>query len=289
MRDYEYTEMRIFDLFYPGEVSPWDEITRLVVYQEDQGPMTPTSRICSTYIDPTHPDSLKSYARVASMSLLPTDQYFSHNDPAADEHYVVFANKLRDNGILGVFMIIDRRDQTGAYLSTDTIGNLVSDTLELKMIYGGSDLQPSHPTWPLIWRNCYSLPRGVSIIDIDLKVCKAPITQESDTAYDYRQISPDSLDEGDFVTILGLDQYNTKGRRRPDGALDDRLSVFRPDWGLLIFPARHPFDSDTVFVDADGIHTHELREHAPGLYDYTSMTERVTSSVYYLRLTVRQL
>ena len=70
----------------------------------------------------------------------------------------------------------------------------------------------------------------------------------------------------------------------PDGMLDDRIEIFRSDLGLIVFPHRRPFDSDTTFTDAHGISTAPLRGRVPGIYEYDSQTEKFEQSRYYLQL-----
>jgi hypothetical protein len=68
------------------------------------------------------------------------------------------------------------------------------------------------------------------------------------------------------VEILGLDQYNSADQKIPDGRIDDRPEIYRPDWGLLVFPNREPFNSTHTFIDAVGNETQPLSELVPDIY-----------------------
>ena len=70
----------------------------------------------------------------------------------------------------------------------------------------------------------------------------------------------------------------------PDGFLDKDTLILRPDWGLLIFPHRTPFASDTTFVDGNGNRTQELLEKTPGIYSYSTISEKLAANLYYLEV-----
>lgn len=273
VRDAEYQDGRIFDLF---------------LYEEVSIAPVPASIECSLFIDPMNPGLHIDKAQFLQMAEIGPEEWVFFNDTSRHGHFIVFEGPIQRYRSLGAFIIVDRYDNANTYLQTDTIGSLSTDTLKLKMLAAGTWMDPSHPVWPLTWRNCYAIPKGLDIEDIDLSVCQAPLGQEDTAAIDYRQLSPDSLDEGCFLTILGLDQYNRNGLKLPDGELDERPPVFHSDWGLIIFPSRQPFDSDTTFVDAGGARTAQLRVRVPELYDYNSLNERYQSSRYYLQIRVRE-
>lgn len=287
VRDAEFTEERIFDLFLPGQAGPNDRVTYLALYYEDDLVRNAQAWPCSLFVDPSQPGDHPAYHRYQAMAPYPADKFTYVNDLIRGLHYAVFSERHSRYRALGAYMIVDRYDQHDFYLRTDTLGDLSTGIFRLKMLSAGQAMEPTHPVWPLTWRNCYRIPKGLAIEDLDLAVCRAPIGQEDSSALDYRQLSPDSLDEGAFVTITGLDQFDESGQKIPDGRLDGRETIYRPDWGLLIFPSRHPFASDTTFVDAGGAHSAPLRARVPDLYETTSMTVRFQASQYYLRLTVR--
>jgi len=73
----------------------------------------------------------------------------------------------------------------------------------------------------------------------------------------------------------------------PDGILDPLAEVFRDDWGLVIFPEREPFNSNRVFVDANGVQSDTLVEKVSTIYQSKSSSDRVASSKYYLQVSTK--
>lgn len=64
---------------------------------------------------------------------------------------------------------------------------------------------------------------------------------------------------------------------------DERDDVFRPDWRLIIFPARRPFDTDTTFYTQTGAQSLPLEIGVPELYDYSPIYVKMQVSRYYIR------
>ena len=173
-------------------------------------------------------------------------------------------------------MIVQHED-----MSIDTIGDLSSDTISLKLLYPGRyEGSPADKTWDLMWRNCYRIPAGISVDNLEINIYKGLAGTEGNPDND------DSQDGTAYLKILGLDQYDLTDRKLPDGLVDDRIEIFRPELGLLILPHRSPFNSDTTFTDDNGITTPELAEKIPQIYDYNSITEKVVASKYYFKLKI---
>lgn len=282
-RDYQYETNRIYDLGYPGEFGRFDRVTQLYVYEEETNQTEADFRYARLMIDPNNPEPQPETPRMRQVS---EDEYRWYDDRDRNLHYVVFNNRRTDGRARGIYMQIERyssADQTTPD-AVSTIGNITGDTLQLKLIHGGRDgsYGPNHPAWKLMWRNTYLIPRGVTVDDIDVKVFKGVPGQEGKTtSLDY-QLNDAGQSEGYFLEILGLDQFTRTNENRPDNLLDDRQAVFRPDWGLLIFPSRTPFFSDTTFTNNLGT-TAPLREGDSLLYYYTSTTQQAKASKFYLQ------
>ena len=286
IRDHEY-QRRIFDLFRAGEAEPGDSITQLYLYTEiSQVPPRPIDAVYALmYVNPVQPDSFMaervdlSTAGLGAAPIEP-DEFEYYTIPAENRHYIVFRDS-RQNYSIGAYIIVAREDG-----STDTIGAMADGSLGnpvmLKQLYN-SNATPSFQTWPLMWRNAYRIPVGLSIEDMSVAVCRGLIGAEEDPASLPYQIN--GITETPYIEILGLDQYNVLAQRLPDGLLDDRMEVFRTEWGLLLFPTRRPFDSDTTFARDDFTFTPPLAERVPGIYDYRSENERVMASEYFLKIT----
>jgi len=287
VRDFEYQERRIFDLFRSGESEPGDSIMQLFLYTEiGQIPPRPVDAVYAIiYVNPEYPDSFiveRTDFSSAAEGVQPIDpeEFEYYTIPAENRHYVVFRDLWRRYSI-GAYMVIARQDG-----STDTIGTMADGSLGnpvvLKQVFNAY-ATPSFQTWPLMWRNAYRIPVGVSIDDLDIAVCRGVMGAEMDPASLSYQV--DGSTETPYLEVLGLDQYNIPGERLPDGLIDERVEIFRSDWGLLLFPDRRPFDSDTTFRHDDFTVTPPLAERVPGIYDYGSENERVLASEYFLKLT----
>jgi hypothetical protein len=288
IRDYDYAEGRIYDLLPEGLFSKNDRVTNLLVYEgrpnarEDIKNSLPVAR---TYINPddTLDNSFKVIQRVEQID---NTLYKWFDDPDRNRHYVVFNSARRDD-MLGIWMVVERRNALDQIDSVDTIGNqTISDTLVLRMLRPpGQNTNPNHPCFEQVWRNVYSVPKGSQAADLNIKIYKAPVGSEGTTsAIDYQQVGAVSEN---YLAILGLDQQNSGGVRQQDEKIDNDRDIFESDWGLIIFPHRKPFDSDTTFTDVGGNQTPELVDRAKNLYFYTSAKERTDNSQYYIEYSSR--
>ena len=286
IRDYEYVERRIFDLGRPGELAPNDSVKTLYVYESTDKLDDLDALDANLYVNPNYPDSFPAEnVTGVKMNILDNNSYSFYNDPGRNLHYVVFNSARSKFDNLAYWMVVKRftGDSTGVI---DTIGNISSDTLKLKLLApSDANVNPNQQTWGLMWRNCYEIPRGITIGDIDVKIFKGlDGTEGSSVNYDYQDENGKTVR---YLEILGLDQYNTIDKKVPDNLLDDRIDIFRPDWGLLIFPSRTPFATDTTFVDINNNSTPVLKDQIPILYKYNSVTERNKKSEYYLQLSTK--
>jgi len=286
VRDYEYVERRIFDLGAAEDFQPGDSIEKLFLYQEI--PSDPQDRPADAvygnlYVDPDHPEQHVTENQLLSsgadgVSPVPFDEYAVYSLPDSNRHYIVFDQPQRDFS-LGFWMVVHR-----AAGAIDTIGSeeghgTPEDPKILKLLYA-SDPHPSYRTWDYMWRNTYIIRRGLSIEDFYLKVMRGLSgTEGTAVSIDYQTDSDGYIQR--YIEVLGLDQNGQDGHPGHDGLIDDREAVFRPDWGLLIFPSREPFaDTVTTFL---GGSTQPLLNPAPGIYHYESLHQRSAGSEYFLQ------
>jgi hypothetical protein len=285
IRDFEYADGRIFDLGLPGQFEPNDIVSNLLVF-EARPFATPEEALQLPYgvlsVDPT--DEVDPWQVGMKVEQIDIDHYQWYEDAQSNQHYLVF-DSARTTFALGVWMVIN----SGSRL--DTIGSIsgslsADDTLHLKMLKPNGNGHITHPTWPLMWRNVYRIPRGATAEELNLKVLKGPAGSEYESvSIDYQQVGAASET---YLAILGLDQYNNSTDvKRPDELLDDRRAVLESEWGLLVFPHRTPFDSDTAFFDVDGNWTPYLEDLSPHLYEYVTMNERTSNSKYFIRYETR--
>lgn len=280
VRDYEYVEGRIYDL---GRVLQENDIIQKIEVFEEQT----SSRDDIDYdeavllVDPTSPEEYTLYKDSLRVDQLEDDRYelWYSRDPNMSPVAIVFTTQRRRKAI-GVYMEVERNG------STVYIGGRTGEIDTLLMIRPiDSKYEPDHPTWDLMWRNCYSIPKDVKSEDIQVSVWKGAAGREGTSSSFDTQYGSGNSSEGTYLEILGLDQVNNSRpeNRVPDDKLDDLEDVFRPGWGLLIFPHRRPFDSDTTFGEA-GNPTNPLRVKVDNIYEYVSTDEKLKNSEYYLQI-----
>ncbi|MFZ1685679.1 MAG: cell surface protein SprA [Candidatus Zixiibacteriota bacterium] len=272
-RDYEYVENRIFDLAYPGELDSLDVVKDVYVFQEDPSTTGGSNAFVSDLrVDPTKNSVQYDYPGLRMLKVDPT-QFEVVNDKVRNAHYIVF-NTSQSERAMGTVYTVLHPDGTTAQVGSDTAA-----PYQLFMLRAGmGPYNPSHPTWKLMWRNAYNIPRGAEAADLNIKIFKGATGTESGTGnFDVQG------QDGTFLRILGLDQYDGKGQSQSDNILDDRTEIYRKDWGLLIFPNRTPFDSDTSYT-VNGQPTPKLTERVPKIYNYSSPNEKVVFSKYYYQI-----
>ncbi len=280
IRDYEFAGGRIFDLALSGELENYDSVVNLIVYEKESRVDAPLAFPAVMMVDPQNPNSdpaeLIQDVRVSEVDPM---IYEFVNDPLRGLHYVHFNSPRGQYKSLGIWMQI-KKAGTG---DTITVGDLSGDTLVLKLLRHHTPVN-SQKSWDLMWRNCYSVPRGVSVGDLGVKVYKGRTgTERTSNPVDYQKTEGQTQS---YLEILGLDQFNTVDQRFPDGKMDDRQEIFREDWGLLIFPEREPFNSSRRFQDSTGNTTMGLEVKTPDIYEYTDR-QKTDASEYFIRLATR--
>ena len=117
------------------------------------------------------------------------------------------------------------------------------DTIHLKLIKP-DDPRPSHPTWPLAFKNVYYL--GTSNIN------KEGFTLE--IIYKNGVLGDDIYDEdgNTFLNLFGLDNFDENGALNPDDLMDlGNPNILSLISGELIFPMLHPFEMDSLVYVMD--------------------------------------
>ncbi len=287
IRDNQYMDGRIFDLAYPGEIGPYDSV-QVQVWEEETDTRNPDAK--KMYMDIG--SSANTYdAQDVLMSQVTGDQYelLYGQDTTYCPVALVFYNGRRRG--IGVRIEVTRHLASGARTGViDTIGYSSADTLETVRIIQSisKDDIPDNPSWRLMWRNCYRIPKNVQIEDIDIKILKGLTGREGTAScLDYQKT--ETVAQNSYIKILGLDQWNNNqsNSKIPDGKIDDRVEVFRPDWGLVIFPDREPFNSNRVFEDDNKNRTDTLAVKMPNIYRYSSSTQRMENSQYFLQTSTK--
>jgi hypothetical protein len=281
IRDYEFAYGRVFDLAYPGDLEPEDSIIRLTVYEQVHGPDTAEARLAMLVVDPADPQAYPAESmRAVYVKEVEPSTYTWLNGPGRFRHCVVFSRERGRSVGLGAFLSIKR------HVEQDTINvgyfshSVHGARLWLRTLRHHSP-ENTHQSWQLMWRNCYSIPKGMRLGDLNISVLKGVVGAEHTTnALPYQELL--GLTQS-YLEILGLDQYDQTGRKHPDGQVDDRNEVYRPEWGLLIFPEREPFNSTRTFINASGNETMPLQDTVPEIYQVISSHQLEGASRYFIR------
>jgi len=281
-RDYVYAEARIFDLGDSTDFQKGDTVTNLFAYEQVDRLQESEWLPAFLAVDPGNIGSYSAeninLKTTGGVKRIDPVSYSFFSDPVKNQHYIVFNSRRRSNRAIGVYMEIQRVGGT-----IDTVGH-IGDTVLLKLLYHSAPSN-QYKTWGLMWRNCYEIPRGVLAEDIDIKVFKGSAGNEGTSSSFEFQESEGKTQR--LIEMLGLDQYNELNQKLPDGRFDERLEIFRPDWGLLIFPHRRPFAGETTYVDANGVSTITLLPKTDKIYDYLSDNEKTEASQYYIQLVTK--
>ena len=163
-----------------------------------------------------------------------------------DLGFIRLRQKATDEVIGCTFIIADR--VTGDTLSI--IGEGISstnDALKLKMLKP-RNLNPSHPVWPLMFKNVYYLgTNNINKEGFDLRIINDRLTVPS-------HLNPQG---NPYITLFGLDSLNESGIRTPDQKIDlTNPNIISLTNGEVFLPAFHPFAADTVL---DGNQTDGLK------------------------------
>jgi hypothetical protein len=286
LRDNTYADGRIFDLAYPGEIGPYDSVRAFYLFQSETDPRNPWAQ--EFYLDCGPLDPTDTYDRTpVLMKQVAMDRYELAFGLNASRCPVVLVFPTEDQyGEYAVFVEIARHDAEGTLLEIDTIGHHGPGLDTLRIIRPADfELSPDHPAWQLMWRNCYPILRNISYDDIEVNVFRGLPGMEGDTSsLDYQVVN--GVPGDPYIEILGLDQWDNAqpGIKLPDGVMDYRAEIFRPDWGLLILPEREPFNSNRRFQDMSGNYSDLLVNKVPNLYYYYSAAERAGTSEYFFQI-----
>ena len=285
IRDYEFATNRIFDLGLPGEFKAGDSVIDLAVYEQVNVEQDLEAYWATMVVAPKDTLSYRN-ERISGVRVqeVERNQYEVINDPKKPPYMVFTAAGGRSRAI-GVWLVIKRTAEG----RIDTLGNIATgtDTLLLKLIRHNNP-QNDQATWPMMWRNCYKIPTGATVEDLDLRIYKGLSGSEKTTNIFDTQALP-SGETQSYLEILGLDRYNALNQRLPDGRVDEISEIFRPDWGLLIFPQRQPFNTDSTFTDSLGRTTQALQVRVPAIYenDDANSTASLNASQYFIRMSSR--
>ncbi len=210
-------------------------IRQFELYQLDQSTNAETNP-GTAYADLDHHD--ESYDQTGTFKRLEQGQDYVISE---DLGYIRLRQKVNDEVLGCTFVLADRA--TGDTVLV--VGKGISpenDHLELKMIKPRS-LTPSHPVWPLMFKNVYYLgASGISREGFDLRIVNERLPVPS-------HLDPLGVP---YITYFGLDSVNENGERLPDQKVDlSNPNVINLQDGELILPAFYPFVSSDSIPDGN--------------------------------------
>ncbi len=112
------------------------------------------------------------------------------------------------------------------------------DIVKLKLIKGINKSTPSSDTWPLMFKNVYSLGG----YDINTEELEIEIVQNLGAGLEETH----GENGKSYLTIFGLDKENQSYQDVPDGKIDLYESLINIDYGELMLPYHMPFAYDTI-------------------------------------------
>ena len=193
----------------------------------------PAADVGTAYIDPARPDFYADKNKDGNFIRLERDMdYYLSEDLG-----FIRMRSRGQNEILGVYFTLVNKETGDTVL---TVGHGITDTdstLALKMIKPQSP-NPSHPTWPLMFKNVYYL--GTTNINREgfavriINNIRTPISDRDPQGTPY-------------ITLFGLDSLNENGIRQSDELIDiDNPNIVNLVTGELLFPMYYPFAYDSL-------------------------------------------
>jgi hypothetical protein len=225
-------------------------VTRLEVYR--YAPQSSETYSAIAYVDPNDPSVDSSYTKELHFKrLIPNEDYaFSVElgwirlrNPASDREFIAVAYALGDQG--------GTEFQTVGDIDTVAAGQ----DLRLKLLRIDGQTA-GHPTWPLEFKNVYSLG-GMNIIPKGFEV--KVVHRRGETGDEDR-----FSDGSTYLRIFGLDRQNNKLETVPDDTVDVlNGNIVNLALGELHFPALLPF----AYSDINGLATNH--DAIKEIYGYT--------------------
>lgn len=205
-------------------------IRNFELYQLDQSTNSETNP-GTAFADLNEPN--ESYDQTGNFKRLEQGQDYILSE---DLGFIRLRQSANDEVLGCTFVMADRA--TGDTLVTVGKGiSVESDQLMMKMIKP-KDLNPSHPVWPLMFKNVYYLgTNNINRDGFELRIIndRLPVPSHLDP-----QGTP-------YITQFGLDSLNESGVRTADQKIDlANPNIISLAEGELFFPAYHPFAADTI-------------------------------------------
>ncbi len=240
--------------YYEGYVIGNYEVYQMVTTSEGN-PITATA-----YIDPKNPEDSYNksgiWKRLEENLDYEINRYLGYIRVNSVQSAIAIAYTTTSYNIDAQSFNMDNQNSTGTNFKQEHIdcldnntddSSVCDDLIKLKLIKDIYSSTPSSPTWPLMFKNVYSL--GGS--NIDPNGLEVDIVR--DLGADLQKTHSDSGHS--YLSIFGLDSedQNQEKVEGGDGKMDLYESIINYKYGELIIPAYLPFAYDTTpRTDEDG-------------------------------------
>ncbi|MFC1547486.1 cell surface protein SprA [Candidatus Neomarinimicrobiota bacterium] len=225
-------------------------VTRLEVYRS----ATQSSETYSgtAYVDPNDRTVDSSYTKELHFKRLIVNEDYTYKSELG---WIRLRNPASDREIIAVAYALGDQAGTEFRKVGDIDTAAVGQDFRLKLIKGDGQTA-GHPTWPLAFKNVYSLG-GMNIVQAGFEV---KVVHRRGATGDEDRFSDGST----YLEIFGLDRQNNKGETIPDDSVDvSNQNIVNLALGELHFPALLPF----AYSDINGLATNH--DAIKEIYGYT--------------------
>ncbi len=262
------------------QYNPMDSLVVIEVYEDDRNNSNNAREGTLAFPGTARPMNLDTGA-APPIQNQGVDGFFHRLEPQKDYFvdrslgYIVFRSRVQDTSIIGVYLKTKSGQELGK-LSYDP-DNPQTSRMDLKLIKAPSQRPSDVDTWDLEWKNVYDLGQ-TNIQEEGLEIRIYRDTSDG--------VKPDTQNGVPIVHILGLDQQDEYGNKKPDNKVDLNRTFVDFYRGELIFPLLRPFDAKDSRGESarpDGVDV-DLNPKVPMIYDSANQQEKVESTKYYIEV-----
>lgn len=203
---------------------------------------------------------------------LEKNEYYIHDQMG----YIRLDTPLQENEVLAVAY----EDSSGRIRGNIDYDSEIDEVIQLRLIKA-KDTRPSDTTWPLEWKNVYSLGgRSIPKEGFELTIFYEPPSGDPEET-----VTDANGNKMTWLQAFGLDRRNLSGELKPDNIVDNSDYLINFALGEIYFPHLRPFDpSDeklrSLLYSADP----KKNKLAPAIYDTTVQSVINTQSKFYIEV-----
>lgn len=184
--------------------------------------------------------------------------------------YIRMEQSLREGQVLAVAY----EDSSGRIRGNINFNAEQDKVIQLRLLRTKNP-RPGDSTWPLEWKNVYSLGgRNIPQDGFELHIYYKPSAGDPQETVTYQG------EKLSWLTAFGLDKSNLSGESEPDDIVDNNPNIINYARGEIMFPHLRPFDPSDP----------QLREMlegklAPAIYDTTVQDVINEQTDFYIEIT----